>query len=200
MSNQDIELTAGTPSINGIPGVPLHGPPPYPNAPHIDSSRYAERGRILELTVTNQTGAHHPFHLHGFSMQPISLTRAGNPTFNWPYSEFRDSIDVPADYTLTFRVRLDDRPLVDGVTLGGWLGRWLFHCHIFFHHHRGMISEFVVTDSERKGEAQRRCRRLVGVFSAPPPPTRQGTFSSTDGSIPSRSLRPTELPGRSLVP
>ncbi len=83
-------------------------------------------------------------------MQPISLTRAGDPTFTWRYREFRDSIDVPANYTLTFRVRLDDRPLVDGVTLGGWLGRWLFHCHIFFHHHRGMIGEFVVTDATGK--------------------------------------------------
>jgi hypothetical protein len=33
---------------------------------------------------------------------------------------------------VTFRVRLDDRPLVDGATMGGSLGRWLFHCHIFF--------------------------------------------------------------------
>jgi hypothetical protein len=106
------------------------------------------------LTVTNATGAHHPFHLHGFSMQPISLTRAGNPTFTWLYREFRDSINVPANYTLTFRVRLDDRMHVDGVTPGGFLGRWLFHCHIFFHHHRGMIGELVVTDGEEKP-----CRR-----------------------------------------
>ena len=38
------------------------------------SARYAKLGDTLELTVTNTTGAHHPFHLHGFSMQPISLT------------------------------------------------------------------------------------------------------------------------------
>ena len=36
------------------------------------------------------------------------------------------------------------------MTLGGALGRWLFHCHIFFHHHHGMISELVVTDPDGK--------------------------------------------------
>jgi FtsP/CotA-like multicopper oxidase with cupredoxin domain len=188
----DIKLTAGTPSVNGIPGDALHGPPPYPNTPHIASSRYAAAavGRILELTVTNMTGAHHPFHLHGFSMQPKSLApRAGAPPgtptgiFTWLYQEFRDSIDVPSNYTLTFRIRLDDRELVDGATLGGWLGRWLFHCHVFFHHHRGMISEFVVTNNNGKE------RPYVDVggswaHSSSPPPTRRGTYSSLDGSTP----------------
>ena len=181
----DIKLTSGTPSVNGIPGDALHGPPPYPNTPHIASSRYAAAavGRILQLTVTNMTQAHHPFHLHGFSMQPISLTRSANPTFTWGYREFRDSIDVPSNYTLTFKIRLDDRELVDGATLGGWLGRWLFHCHVFFHHHRGMISEFVVTNNDGKE------RPYVDVggswaHSSSPPPTRRGTYSSVDGSTP----------------
>lgn len=184
MSDPDIELSPGTPSINGISGLPLHGPPPYPNAPHIGSTRYAEKGRTLELTVTNTSDAHHPFHLHGFSMQPLSLTRPANPTFTWGYREFRDSINVPADYTLTFRVRLDDRELVDGVTLGGWLGRWLFHCHIFFHHHRGMIGEFVVTDVDGK---ERPYVDVGGSWAYAPSggtTTRQGTFSSPDGSNP----------------
>jgi FtsP/CotA-like multicopper oxidase with cupredoxin domain len=182
MANQDIQLSAA--SINGISGMPLHGPPPYPTTPHIGSTRYAEKGRLLQLTVTNSTGAHHPFHLHGFSMQPISLTRTGNPTFTWGYREFRDSINVPANYTLTFRVRLDDRMLVDGVTLGGWLGRWLFHCHIFFHHHRGMIGELVVTDANGK---ERPYVDVGGSWAYAPSggtTTREGTFSSPDGSNP----------------
>jgi hypothetical protein len=33
---------------------------------------------------------------------------------------------------------------MDGTTPGGALGRWVFHCHIFFHAVFGMISEFVV--------------------------------------------------------
>lgn len=183
-SNPNIQLSSGTPSIDGIAGHALHGTPPdphYPNTLHIGSSRYAERGRLLQLTVTNGSDAHHPFHLHGFSMQPISLTRTGNPTFTWGYREFRDSIDVPANYTLTFRVRLDNRPLVDGVTMGGWLGRWLFHCHIFFHHHRGMVGEFVVTDANGKE------RPYVDVggswaYAGASPPQRRGTFFSPEGN------------------
>jgi FtsP/CotA-like multicopper oxidase with cupredoxin domain len=184
MANQDIQLTNGPPGINGIAGTALHGTPPdphYPNTLHIGSTRYAEKGRRLELTVTNTSDAHHPFHLHGFSMQPLSLTRAANPTFTWGYREFRDSINVPADYTLTFRVQLDDRMLVDGATLGGFLGRWLFHCHIFFHHHRGMIGEFVVTDLNGKE------RPYVDVggswaYAGASPPQRRGTYSSPEGN------------------
>jgi hypothetical protein len=57
---------------------------------------------------------------------------------------------VPSGYTLTYRVRLDPRALLDGTTAGGGLGRWVFHCHIFFHATFGMISEFVVTDPDGK--------------------------------------------------
>ena len=109
------------------------------------------------MSVTNVTNAHHPFHLHGFSIQPISLTDTdaavsplGNqpagtgPSYTFPRTEYRDNIDVPPGYTLTFRVRLDDRPMMDGTTPGGGVGRWVLHCHIFFHAVFGMISEFVV--------------------------------------------------------
>ena len=69
------------------------------------SARRATRsvGDILELTVTNTTGAHHPFHLHGFSIQPISLTTrpARARRTPGPYTEFRDNVDIPAGYTLT---------------------------------------------------------------------------------------------------
>jgi FtsP/CotA-like multicopper oxidase with cupredoxin domain len=132
---------------------------------HEGSARFAHLGDTLELTVTNQTGAHHPFHLHGFSIQPISLVdtipgapAAGSPdaspgtgpSYTFGYSEFKDNIDVPGGYTLTFRLRLEDRPLVDGTTMGGGMGRWVFHCHIFFHAVFGMISEFVTSAADGK--------------------------------------------------
>ena len=157
MPDQGIQINVSPPAINGILGKELMGMEgtPYTTIPHILSSRWAEQGRTLQLTVTNTSEAHHPFHLHGFSFQPISLTprpdaSADTPTGNitWPYREFRDNIDLPPQYTLTFRVRLDDRELVDGATMGGSFGRWLFHCHIFHHHHHGMISELVVTAAD----------------------------------------------------
>jgi len=142
-------------------------------------------------------------------MQPVSLTPDPPPPppppqspliFTWGYREFRDSIDVPANHTLRFRVRLDDRTLVDGVTLGGWLGRWLFHCHIFFHHHRGMISEFVVTDANGK---ERPNVDVGGSWAYSPglTPTRQGTFSSdTSGGPNAVTLAVTYGTAGALIP
>jgi FtsP/CotA-like multicopper oxidase with cupredoxin domain len=153
MSAQNIELRSG-PNIDGITGS--HDfPGDYTLVPQPDSTRYAKLGDTLELTVTNTSAAHHPFHLHGFSIQPISLVDSdptdsdgAKPPYTWPYHEFRDNIDVPPLYTLRFRIKLDDRALMDGVTPGGGLGRWVFHCHIFFHATLGMISEFDVVAAD----------------------------------------------------
>lgn len=73
---QNIKLTAAFGGPAGIDEVQGEFPgTPYTAKPHIGSSRFAEEGKILELTVTNKTRADHPFHLHGFSFQQISLTR-----------------------------------------------------------------------------------------------------------------------------
>ena len=148
MDNPDIQLSAGGGTkINGVQG--LHDSPgDYTTVPKIGSTRYAaEIGDVLELTVTNLTKAQHPFHPHGFSMQPLTLEAPlGTVVYTFP-TEFADTVNVPAETTLRYRVRLDERPLVDGVTPGGATGRWVFHCHIFFHAVFGMISEIIVTDA-----------------------------------------------------
>ncbi|HEX6131263.1 MAG TPA: multicopper oxidase domain-containing protein, partial [Actinomycetota bacterium] len=139
----NIETGGTTLGINGVQGIhDFVGD--FTTFPHSGSSRWADIGDTLELTVTNRTSGHHPFHLHGFSIQPIELTRTGQPSYTYPQAEFRDNIDIPAHYTLRFRVRLEDRPHPDG-TPGGALGRWVIHCHIFFHAVFGMITELVVT-------------------------------------------------------
>jgi FtsP/CotA-like multicopper oxidase with cupredoxin domain len=160
LADPDIQLTnvASQLGINGHKGSHDFNVD-YTLIPHEASARFARLGDTLELTVTNMGGAHHPFHLHGFSIQPISLTDTipgvpplgspdgspgTGPSYTFPRVEYRDNIDVPAGYTLRFRVHLEDRPLMDGVTPGGGVGRWVFHCHIFFHAVFGMISEFVV--------------------------------------------------------
>jgi FtsP/CotA-like multicopper oxidase with cupredoxin domain len=149
LASQQIALTVtgSAAGINGIFGTHDVGNLDYTDADHLDSSRYAKEGDLLQLDVQNMTGAHHPFHLHGFSIQPRTLTKAGGPNFTWPYPEFRDNVDIPPGYVLTFRIRLDPRPMPDGTTTGGALGRWVFHCHIFFHATNGMLSELVVTSA-----------------------------------------------------
>jgi FtsP/CotA-like multicopper oxidase with cupredoxin domain len=148
---QNISLSSGgTPSTTKVDGVVgTHDTTDYATALHMGSTRYAHLGDVLEITVENTTGAHHPFHLHGFSIQPIKLDDGNGVVYNYPH-EFRDNVDIPSPVTagkffkLTFRIRLDDRPMVDDTTAGGALGRWVFHCHIFFHATLGMISELVV--------------------------------------------------------
>ncbi|QPD03894.1 MAG: hypothetical protein Nkreftii_001668 [Candidatus Nitrospira kreftii] len=169
-SHPDITFTntGGGPGINDIRADHDHSIRP-------DSARFAQIGDVLQIKVINKTGAHHPFHLHGFSFQPVSLTDTlpedpGNgpnaspgigPSYEFQYPEFVDEVDIPGGYTLTFLVRLDDRPDFyndKGKVLkvkkkktgvepdGGGLGRWLFHCHILFHANLGMISELEVVE------------------------------------------------------
>jgi len=155
-ASQDIGLTAdGTfPGIDGIQGVHDYTID-YTQLDHLASSRWGLIGEVLQLNVVNLSLAHHPFHLHGFSIQPVSLhdckasdkvTPLPVPGFSYE-PEFIDNIDVPAQCTLTLRVRLDDRDRPDG-SPGGGLGRWMFHCHIFFHHHQGMVSELTVVQPQ----------------------------------------------------
>jgi FtsP/CotA-like multicopper oxidase with cupredoxin domain len=198
MASQDIKFTGGA-----VDGVNAHFEAiPYTNNAHVGSTRYAEAGRLLQLTITNQSGAHHPFHLHGFSFQPISLApRAmappGTPTgtiLTWPHREFLDTIDIPAHYTLTIRVRLDgDRPLLDGSTIGGSLGRWLFHCHIFFHHHHGMMSELVVGAADGKEKPNIDVRGSWAYAPIPGIARRSGTFASLDDPVTSVTVSPPGL-------
>ncbi|MDH4084637.1 MAG: multicopper oxidase family protein [Nitrospira sp.] len=151
-TNKDIELTffnntgAFQPSVDGIP-MPRDFNGDFSGNPfYLESARHAKLDNTMDLKVTNMTGANHPFHLHGFSVQPIELTpRAGTygPSYTFPL-EFRDIVDVPANYTLTFRVSLDDRLKKDNQTAGGGVGRWLFHCHILPHATFGMMSELHV--------------------------------------------------------
>lgn len=118
-SHPDITFTntGGGPGINDIRADHDHSIRP-------DSARFAQIGDVLQIKVINKTGAHHPFHLHGFSFQPVSLTDTlpedpGNgpnaspgigPSYEFQYPEFVDEVDIPGGYTLTFLVRLDDRP------------------------------------------------------------------------------------------
>lgn len=181
-ANQDIQFTqmgGNTIGINGVIGV--HAPPNYETAAHLGSTRYAKVGDTLELTTTNATGAHHPFHLHGFSIQPLDLTKTGSPTFTWPYHEFRDNVDIPPGYTLRFRVKITDRPLSDGTTPGGAYGRWLFHCHIFFHAELGMISELVVVAPSGKERPDMNVNSTSVQVNAGQTATVKGTFFDGDG-------------------
>jgi FtsP/CotA-like multicopper oxidase with cupredoxin domain len=190
LSSQTIQLTQVAGASLGIDNIlgnhevvatPANPTADYALAAHLGSTRYAKSGDVLQLAVTNTTPAHHPYHPHGFSIQPISLTKAGSPTYTWAYREFRDNVDVPAGYTLTYRVRIDPRPLADGSTLGGELGRWLFHCHIFFHAVNGMVSELVITGADGNEKPTVNVGGTWAYVAQPGIAIRHGTWHDPDG-------------------
>jgi FtsP/CotA-like multicopper oxidase with cupredoxin domain len=190
LSSQTIVLNASGGMVNIDNEMGSHQvSSPYSSTPHVKSARYAKSGDVLQLKVKNNTGAHHPFHKHGFSMQPISLTQhATDPDYIWPYHEFRDNIDIPAGYTLTFRIELAPRNLVDDVTPGGEMGRWMFHCHIFFHAEMGMMSELVVVDVDGSEKPNVDVDGSWAYAQSNGIATRTGTYAQVDGHLPLNSL------------
>ncbi len=82
-------------------------------------------GETQVWEVTNETNMDHPFHLHGFFFQVQEVNGAAPALREW-----KDSVNVPAEGTLRFAVRYDDRP-----------GGWMFHCHILEHAELGMMGE-----------------------------------------------------------
>lgn len=97
----------------------------YPEATPLS----AQLGAVEEWSIVNSTEMDHPFHLHGFRFQIVSEDGQAPAFLAW-----RDTINVRAETTTTFRVRLEEHA-----------GTWMFHCHILEHAERGMMGELVVS-------------------------------------------------------
>ena len=100
----------------GINGIPYKDAEPL----------MADVGETQVWTVSNTFEFAHPFHLHGFFFQVIS---PAGPL------EWKDTVNVPVDGTVSFVVRYDDRP-----------GMWMFHCHILDHAEAGMMGSLMVME------------------------------------------------------
>lgn len=96
----------------------------YPDAAPL----VAKLGDVEEWAIVNTTEMDHPFHLHGFRFQVVS--EEGVPP---AFAAWRDTINVRAEETVVFRVRLEENP-----------GTWMFHCHILEHAELGMMGELEV--------------------------------------------------------
>ncbi len=84
--------------------------------------RYGERLRII---LVNDTMMTHPIHLHG--MWSDLEDAEGN------FQVRKHTIAVQPAQRVTFRVTADA------------LGRWPWHCHLFYHMHAGMFREVIVS-------------------------------------------------------
>jgi FtsP/CotA-like multicopper oxidase with cupredoxin domain len=75
----------------------------YESIPHFDSSRHTRVGGLLELKVQSETRSHHPFHMQGFSFQPVQvLDPARDPVRTFDYNELVDTFDIPSEHNLVF--------------------------------------------------------------------------------------------------
>ena len=115
------------PADNTIP-VALTGPAPQYRwglndrfYPYRDPY-WVEEGQRVEMVFSNETPMGHPMHLHGHEFQVIEIN--GQP-FSGP---MRDTVLVPKGGSC--RIAFDAiHP-----------GLWAFHCHISYHHMRGMFN------------------------------------------------------------
>lgn len=96
-----------------------------------ESHHRADPVRVGELQIwdiVNRSPIHHPFHLHGFFFQVLSVNGKSPPFRSW-----EDTVDVPARGRVRIAWLPDDRT-----------GSWMYHCHILEHHAGGMMAHFDV--------------------------------------------------------
>jgi len=91
------------------------------DAARIDTTVAA--GTAEEWTVVNTSPMDHPFHLHVWPMQLISVNGAASASPVW-----RDVVNVPANGRVTVRI-----------SFKGFTGKSAYHCHILDHEDLGMM-------------------------------------------------------------
>jgi FtsP/CotA-like multicopper oxidase with cupredoxin domain len=85
-------------------------------------------GELQIWDIENASHMDHPFHLHGFFFQILSVNGAAPAYRSW-----EDTVNVPPRGRVRIAWMPDDRP-----------GLWMYHCHILEHHAGGMMANFAV--------------------------------------------------------
>jgi FtsP/CotA-like multicopper oxidase with cupredoxin domain len=93
---------------------------------HVDTP--VKIGELQVWDVVNTTLMDHPFHLHGFFFQVLSVD--GEPP---AFRSWEDVVNLPPRSTTRIAWMPDARP-----------GKWMYHCHILEHHASGMMAHFDV--------------------------------------------------------
>lgn len=98
---------------------------------------------VVELVIHNKHMRKHPLHLHGHTFQIVSRSKGSHLTPIDPQvPPRRDTVIIESSETMTIRFRADNP------------GVWLFHCHMEWHAHSGLMLAFVEAEEElRKQEA-----------------------------------------------
>ena len=90
-----------------------------------------QRGEVLRLELINDTMMHHPIHLHGFFFRVVTDQGERSP--------LKHTVDVPPMGRRTIEFEANE------------LGSWMFHCHLLYHMHGGMMQIVTVMGPEDKG-------------------------------------------------
>jgi FtsP/CotA-like multicopper oxidase with cupredoxin domain len=98
------------------------------NAEQHHRDRPVRVGELQVWDVVNDTLMDHPFHLHGFFFQVVSVNGEAPAFLSW-----EDTVNVPPKSRVRIAWLPDDRP-----------GEWMYHCHIVEHHASGMMGHFAV--------------------------------------------------------
>jgi suppressor of ftsI len=86
-------------------------------------------GTVQQWTIVNHTDEQHPFHLHTYPMQAISVN--GVPV---AFDGYQDEIVLPVGGYVIVRV-----------DFARFTGETVFHCHILAHEDMGMMANLLVT-------------------------------------------------------
>jgi FtsP/CotA-like multicopper oxidase with cupredoxin domain len=83
----------------------------------------AKLGTTEDWVITNNSMMTHPFHIHVWPFQVVSVSDGSTPPEGW-----YDTINIPAMQSVTIRMPIND---FDGKTV--------YHCHILDHEDLGMM-------------------------------------------------------------
>jgi len=86
-------------------------------------------GAVEAWTITNTNPMDHPFHLHVWPMQVLSVADNTVDAATW-----QNVVDVPAHSSTTVRIAFDTHA-----------GRSVYHCHILDHEDNGMMGVIEVS-------------------------------------------------------
>lgn len=85
-------------------------------------------GELQVWEIVNDTLMDHPFHLHGFFFQVLTVNGKAPAFRSW-----EDTVNIPPRGRVKIAWMPEDHP-----------GRWMYHCHILEHHASGMMGHFEI--------------------------------------------------------
>ena len=100
----------------------------FPNVPSFEP----KLGTTEIWRINNHTPMDHPFHIHGYHFQILSIDDVP-----YPYRAWKDTVNLPT-------TEFGDQWYELAVVYDGYPGTWPYHCHILHHQELGMMGEFTV--------------------------------------------------------